>query len=340
MDKDIKEVVFLYEEAFNLYENGKCNDALMLAKRSYVNLQKICGNKALNTNIHICSYSLLGAIYDKLLAFDKALPFHKKALETAKKVYGEEHEEIAHMMNNLGLLYANLGKFDDSLLLLEGALAMDERLLANESRKELLQDSSNETLKLSKELSIVPSRGLHMTLSTSSNASSQKSSKESLKIPSEKISHKAMILHNLAVCYRLKGDYEQALKFGHLSLNLKEERDGKCSIDVALGYHELGYLYKVMKKYEESVVFYKACLHIKYQIFGQIHASTAKTLNNLASVYFEMDDYPQALEIMLAAHSAYRLTIGAEDPLTLTVEGACDYLQSIIDQKKSNVEKI
>ena len=39
------------------------------------------------------------------------MAYHKKALKIRKKIYGEEHADVAGSYNNLGNVYRNLGEY-------------------------------------------------------------------------------------------------------------------------------------------------------------------------------------------------------------------------------------
>lgn len=75
------------------------------------------------------SYNNIGAIYDDLGDYDKALEFHNKALEIRKDVLEENHPDTAASYNNIGIVYDELGDYDKALEYHNKALEIFEEVL-------------------------------------------------------------------------------------------------------------------------------------------------------------------------------------------------------------------
>ena len=49
-------------------------------------------------------------MYNKLGEYNQAKELHQKALTIYKKIFGEDHADVATSYNNLALVYNNLGE--------------------------------------------------------------------------------------------------------------------------------------------------------------------------------------------------------------------------------------
>ena len=63
---------------------------------------------------------------------DEAEPLYKEALAIDKKVFGDEHPNVAGDLNNLAELLRTQGKYDDAKPLQEEALAIRKKVLGEE----------------------------------------------------------------------------------------------------------------------------------------------------------------------------------------------------------------
>jgi len=60
------------------------------------------------------SYNNLGNVYKSLGQYNKAKKYLEKALIISKKMFGEEHADVASSYNNLGDFYQNLGQYTEA----------------------------------------------------------------------------------------------------------------------------------------------------------------------------------------------------------------------------------
>ena len=68
-------------------------------------------------------------MYGSLGEYNQAKELHEKALVIGKKIFGDDHADVATSYNNLALVYNSLGEYDPAKELLEKALRIYEKSL-------------------------------------------------------------------------------------------------------------------------------------------------------------------------------------------------------------------
>ena len=56
----------------------------------------------------------MGVVYSHLAKYNEAKEHYEKALFIWRKIYGEEHGDVAASYNSLGVVYGNLGKYSEA----------------------------------------------------------------------------------------------------------------------------------------------------------------------------------------------------------------------------------
>ena len=63
-------------------------------------------------------------MYDTLGEYNQAKDLHEKALAIRKKIFGEDHADVARSYNDLALVYDTLGEYNQAKELHEKALTI------------------------------------------------------------------------------------------------------------------------------------------------------------------------------------------------------------------------
>lgn len=111
----------------------------------------------------------------------------------------------------------------------------------------------------------------------------------------QRISYKkgvAQAMINIAISYRLTGNYEMALYYDQKSLALMQEIGNKkgestCLLNIGLTYSEKG-------EYREALEYMKQGLTLKQQLGDR--AGMARAFNNLANIFQTLGNYTEALK--------------------------------------------
>ena len=67
-------------------------------------------------------------MYHSLGEYNQAKELHKKALTIRKKIFGEDHADVAKDYNKLASVYHSLGEYNQATELLEKALIIRKKI--------------------------------------------------------------------------------------------------------------------------------------------------------------------------------------------------------------------
>ena len=112
------------------------------------------------------------------------------------------------------------------------------------------------------------------------------------------------------------GNYDGALSYGQLAMNLSEKINGKEHPNTASIYNNIANVYGYMGEYDKALTFYNKALAISEKVLGPGHPATASTYNNIACVYGYMGDYDKALAYYEKALAIREKVLRTEHPDT------------------------
>src|SRR5260221_5761802 len=91
----------LNQQVLQLYQQGKYQEAIPIAKKLLVIQKRVLGPEHPDT---VSSLNNLGALYEGMGDYAAAEPLFQQALQIRKKVLGPEHLDTASSLNNLAVL--------------------------------------------------------------------------------------------------------------------------------------------------------------------------------------------------------------------------------------------
>ena len=232
--------------------------------------------------------------------YKEALPIFEKWLVIIEKVLGSEHPETANGLNNLALVYSNVGDNAKALPLFERALAIQNKTLGP------LQTDTAVTIT---NLALVYSK-------MGNNAKALPLFERALAIREKSLGPEhpdtAQSLNNLALVYNNMGDYTKALPLFERALAIKEKILGSEHSSTTMSLNNLAGLYELMGKYEKALLLHERALANREKSLGPDHSETADSLNNLANVYNSKSDYEKALPLYERALAIREKSLGPE----------------------------
>ncbi|WP_235440906.1 tetratricopeptide repeat protein, partial [Limnoraphis robusta] len=125
----LEEANRLNQQAIQLYEQGRYDEAIPLAKRVLEMYQKLLGDEHPYV---AASLNGLALLYHSQGRYSEAEPLLIQALEMTRKLLGDEHPDIAQSLNNLAALYESQGRYSQAEPLYKQALEMRQKLLGEE----------------------------------------------------------------------------------------------------------------------------------------------------------------------------------------------------------------
>uniref|UniRef100_UPI00313BBEAF tetratricopeptide repeat protein n=1 Tax=Crocosphaera sp. Alani8 TaxID=3038952 RepID=UPI00313BBEAF len=118
----------LNQQAIQLYQEGKYQEAVPLAEQALEIRKNILGTEHIDISISLNNLALL---YRAMGRYEQALPLYQDALAMDKKLLGDSHPSVATSLNNLAGLYRAMGRYEQALPLYQEALAMLKQLLGD-----------------------------------------------------------------------------------------------------------------------------------------------------------------------------------------------------------------
>ena len=73
-------------------------------------------------------------MYGSLGEYNQAKQLHEKALTIRKKIFDEDHADVARSYNNLALVYNSLGEYNQAKELYEKALMIGKQIFGDDHK--------------------------------------------------------------------------------------------------------------------------------------------------------------------------------------------------------------
>ena len=229
--------------------------------------------------------NVTGEVYHRLGEYNQAKELHEKALIIRKKIFGEDHADVATSYNNLALVHKCLGEYNQAKELYEKALIIYKKIFG--------EDHAYVATSYNNLASVYNSLGEY----NQAKELHQKALMFSKKIFGEDHAYVATSYNNLASVYNSLGEYNQAKELYEKALMIRKKIFCEDHADVATSYNNLASMYNDLGEYNQAKELYEKSLTIRKRIFGEDHAHVATSYDNLASVYDDLGEYNQAKEL-------------------------------------------
>ena len=229
--------------------------------------------------------STSGQVYDRIGKYSQAEGFHKKALMIRKKIFGEDHTDVASSYNNLASVYSSLGEYNQAKQLHEKALVIWKKING--------EDHVDVATSYHNLASVYGSVGKY----NQAKELNEKALMIRKKIFDEDHADIASSYNNLAGVYFDLQEYNKAKELNKKALTIRTKIFGEDHVDIASSYNNLATVYFDLQEYNKAKELHKKALMIRKKLFGEDHADIASSYNNLASVYGSLGEYNQAKEL-------------------------------------------
>ena len=128
-------------------------------------------------------------------------------------------------------------------------------------------------------------------------------------------------LGNLANFLYRQGRYAEALPMATEDLAASREVSGEDHPDTLSAMHNLATLYGKLERYGDAERLFLQTITAKRRVLGDDHPSTCLTLSRLASMYMKQRRFAEAESAALSAYQGYVKTLGNDDDRTQSVVG-------------------
>jgi serine/threonine protein kinase/tetratricopeptide (TPR) repeat protein len=244
----------------------------------------------------------MGRVYRNLGLYDLAAPILEKSLSLKRRVYGEDHLEVAAGFHILAVLYDTQGKYKEAESFFRQSLEIKERIMG--------QDHPEVAKSLNSIAVVNWNQGKY--------AEAEPLFQRALAIKEKTLGPDdpdvGNTLTNLGVLYHLQGRYEEAAPFFKRALAISEKEQGEDHPDVAASLNNLGSLYEDMKKPDEAEPLYERALAIWEKALGPEHSDVGIALHNLANLYRDQGKYDKAEPYYERSESIFKKALGENHP--------------------------
>jgi tetratricopeptide (TPR) repeat protein/tRNA A-37 threonylcarbamoyl transferase component Bud32 len=303
----------------------------------------------------------LAGIYEKLGKFEKADPLLQSALETRRKLYGQDSPQVADTMTDLGVLRLEQANPKEGERLIRAALSIDQRLLpvgdpstakAMSALGQVLEESGSyqEAVSLLQQAIKLQSRRSDLVADLSASISKLATADfylghyaeaDSLDRQALAIDQKiygqlhprvADDLINLGEIEHALDHEKETEDLDRRALSLKTSWYGEKHPDTAFCLMVVGQSLIYQKRFEEAHPFVQKSLAIQEEVFGKFHPRVAMALSVAGLLEERLGHFEAAENDFLRMAAIHRSTYG--DRHFLVGVAILDLGQAELDQKK------
>lgn len=216
--------------------------------------------------------------------FTKIIPRLQIANSFIEEFSNEETEQMAMLLNNIGLVCNSQGEYNKALKFFQKALEISKKVL-RENHPNIATNYNN----------IGTVYDIQGDYKEALNLF-QKALEIKKKVLGENHPDTANSYNNIGGVYYSQGNYKEALNFYQKSLEVKKKVLGENHPDTAITYNNIGGVYSSRGDYKKALNFYERALEIRKKVSGENHPDTANIYNNIGLVYDSQGNYKEALE--------------------------------------------
>lgn len=295
-----------------------------------------------------------------------ALGYFHKALASAEAQHGPRSEETSKVMNNLGVVYNNLGEFSKALDYLQRALDIRLAVLGEENNltATTYQNLGNayldagDTAKameyfhkaLDINLKVLDPDDPALAVSYNDLGNVfyslgdygkaleylEKALEIQTKIYSGGHLHTAATLNNIGMLLSDKGDYQTALDNYFKALAIQEKIVGPGHPDIAISYNNIGSVYYYTGDFSKALEYFRKALDIRVAAFGEKHPSVGESYSNTGVTLTQLGNYDAARENLEKSLEIYKDVFGNDnEAISVTYINLADLSSNLGDFKKA-----
>ncbi len=290
----------------------------------------------------------LGSTYQSLGQYERAHQHSKWALETRRRVLGQQHPQTLVSMDILANLYHHQGRYEQAEPLYEKILEICRRVLgprhpgtltsmnnlaglyraqgrheqaeplqqkALEIQRRVLGEAHPDTLSSMNNLAL-----LYMAQGRYKDAQPlyEKTREICRRVLGQQHPNTLSSMNNLAELYKAQGRYEEAEPLYEKTLKIRRRVLGEQHPHTLTSMNNLAMLYMAQGRYKEAKPLHEKVLEIRRRVLGQQHPAMLQSMNNLAHLYQAQGRYEQAEPLYQKALEICRRVLGQQHPRTLT----------------------
>lgn len=268
--------------------------------------------------VSVTLYYRLARFQEIIGNYGQAVEFGKTNLEIVRKLYGKEHSDTAHVLNNLARIYSMLSRYDEAIELFEKAIKIDEKTIGKGH-----PDYANRLNNLAEVYYMLGKYDEAVELF-----------KKAIRIDEKTIgkNHRdhSVRLNNLAATYTEQGKYEEAIGLQKKAMKITEKSLGKEHPEYASRLNNLALVYHYQGKFEEAIELFKQATVIIGNALGKEHPHYAQSMYNLALTYYNQEKYSEALPLFEEALRIREAKLPPEHPYIASAKESLEYCKEML----------
>lgn len=305
-------------------------------------------------------------LYEYAADHQAALGYFHKALASAEALHGPRSEEVAKVMNNLGVVYNELGEFSNALDHLQRALEIrlavhgeENNLTAttyqNLGNTYLDSGDPNKALEYFQKALEINQKVLdpddpafavsyndlgNVFYSLGDYSKALEYLEKALEIQTKIYSgghlHTAATLNNIGMLLSDKGDYQTALDNYFKALAIQEKIVGPGHPDIAISYNNIGSVYYYTGDFSKALEYFRKALDIRVAAFGEKHPSVGESYSNTGVTLTQLGNYDAACENLEKSLEIYKDVFGNDnEAISVTYINLADLSSNLGDFQKA-----
>lgn len=305
-------------------------------------------------------------LYEYAADHQAALGYFHKALASAEAQHGPQSEEVAKVLNNLGVVCNELGEFSKALDHLQRALDIRLAVLGEENNLTattynnigntyLDSGDPNKALEYFQKALDINQKVLDSddpALAVSYNDLGnvfyslgdygkaleylEKALEIQTKIYSGGHLHTAATLNNIGMLLSDKGDYQTALDNYFKALAIQEKIVGPGHPDIAISYNNIGSVYYYTGDFSKALEYFRKALDIRVAAFGEKHPSVGESYSNTGVTLTQLGNNDAARENLEKSLEIYKDVFGNDnEAISVTYINLADLSSNLGDFQKA-----
>lgn len=280
----------LYYKMGNLYKN---HHQYKEAKEKYEEALNILTNEdervATTSKAQVATtIADLGSILDDMGNYTEAIERYNEALRIRRKLFGDNHLDVAAIYELLGISLNKLEDFDQAFKMHNEALKIREKLKSGDPIVAKSHNLIGNVLVNQKKYKEAE-KEYHLALSIQID--------------------NADLQNDIGHLYSIQGKHTKAI--AAFQKALREQRKEDCPLDIAHTYFNMGCVYENMKDYDAAMKKYNEAMKMYRNMGeGQNDPAMADTLNSMGRICRCQEKYSEAMRMHKEACGIQRESLG------------------------------
>ena len=234
--------------------------------------------------------------------YNKSLYWAQKLYDYYLKTEGETGGYSLLWLNNLAVLYDDIGNY-------QKALELQEKCY--ELRCKVLGEEHPDTLGSLNNLANIYN---HLGEYQKALELNKKCYELRCKVLGEEHTDTISSLNNLANIYNHLGEYQKALDLKEKCYEIRCKVLGEEHSDTLGSLNNLACSYSDIGDYQKAFDLHEKCYELSCKVLGEEHPDTLRSLNNLANIYNHLGEYQKALDLHEKCYEIRCKVLGEEHP--------------------------